>query len=114
MATVIGPTGPLNKTALATAVAAELGVSIDDGYRALDAVLNTITRTVTAGYDVTVTNFGTFRAVVHPARTARNPKTGDPVQVPARPAVHFRVAPRLREVVQGGDPAASIRKRPSK
>jgi DNA-binding protein HU-beta len=107
-------TGPLNKTDLAAAVAAELGVSLDDGYRALDAVINTIARTVTSGHDVTVTNFGTFRAVKHSARTARNPQTGAPVQVPVRAAVHFRVSPRLREVVRGGDPSASIRKRPSK
>lgn len=108
------PNRPLNKTALAATVAGELGVSLDDGFRALNAVLDSITRTVVAGHDVTITNFGTFRAVQHPARIARNPQTGAPVPVPARPAVHFRVAPRLREVVRGGDPAASIRKRPSK
>jgi nucleoid DNA-binding protein len=114
MTTAIQPTGPLNKTSLAAAVAAQLGVSIDDGYRALDAVLNTITRTVAAGHDVTVTNFGTFRAVEEAARIRRNPQTGESVPVPAYPTVRFRVSPRLREVVRSGDPAASIRKRRSK
>ena len=47
------PTGPLNKTQLAEAVADQLGCSLKDGYRVLDAVLDTITRTVTAGHDVT-------------------------------------------------------------
>lgn len=114
MTTVVQATGPLNKTGLAAAVAAELGVSIDDGYRALNAVLNTITRTVTAGHDVTVTNFGTFRAVEEASRVRRNPQTGDRVPVPAHPTVRFRVSPRFREVVRSGDPSASIRKRPSR
>src|SRR5690606_4033537 len=78
-------TGPLNKTGLAATVAGQLGVSLDDGYRALNAVLDSITRAVTAGHDVSITNFGTFRAIEHPARTARNPQTGAPVPVPARP-----------------------------
>jgi DNA-binding protein HU-beta len=108
------PTTPLNKTQLAAAVAAQLGVSLDDGFRTLDAVLDTITRTVTTGRDVTITNFGTFRAVTHAARTARNPQTGAPVPVPQRAVVHFRVAPRLQQVVRAGDPTASIRKRSSR
>lgn len=106
--------GPLNKTQLAAAVAGELGVSLDDGFRALNAVLDSITRTVVSGHDVTITNFGTFRAIEHSARLARNPQTGERIPVPARASVHFRVAPRLREVVRAGDPTASIRKRPSK
>lgn len=108
------PNGDLNKTRLAAAVAAELGVTRDESFRVLNAVLDTITRAVTAGHDVTITNFGTFRAVEEVARTRRNPQTGERFARPAYPTVRFRVAPRLREVVRGGDPAASIRKRPSK
>lgn len=107
------PTGPINKTGLAVAVANDLGITTKQAYRVLDSVFGTVSRTVTAGHDVTLTNFGTFRAVVHPARKARNPQTGERVPVPARRAVHFRVSPRLREVVQAGDPTAPIKKRPS-
>jgi nucleoid DNA-binding protein len=107
-------TGPLNKTGLAAAVAGELGVSLDEGFRALNAVIDSIARTVAAGHDVTITNFGTFRAIEAPSRKARNPQTGERVQVPARADVRFRVSPRLRAVVRAGDPSASIRKRPSK
>lgn len=108
------PTGPLNKTGLAEAVAADLGISVQDGFRVLDAVLGPIARTVTAGHDVTVTNFGTWRHVHHPARKARNPQTGEKVTVPARSAVRFRVSPRLQDVVNGGDPSASLKKRRSR
>lgn len=107
------PTGPLNKTRLAELVAADLGIDLKDAYRVLNTIFGTVARTVTAGHDVTVTNFGTWRAVEHPARMARNPHTGEPVQVPSRAAVHFRVAPRLQDVVRAGDPTASLKKRPS-
>jgi len=105
---------PLNKTDLAKAIAWELGVTTRDGFRALNVVLDTIAASVTAGHDVTITNFGTFQAVERAARAARNPQNGEPVMLPARAAVRFRVLPRLRDVVRAGDPSASIRKRPSK
>ena len=60
------PNGPLNTTALAAHVARELGVTLDDGHRAVDAVLNTITRALAAGHSVTVTNFGSWHAVDRP------------------------------------------------
>jgi DNA-binding protein HU-beta len=109
----VTPTGPLNKTRLAETVGADLGIPLKDACRVLDAVFGAIGRTVTAGHDVTVTNFGTFRAVAHPARWARNPQTGERVRVPAKAAVRFRVSPRLEEVVQAGDPTASLKKRRS-
>ena len=108
------PTGPLNKTQLAEAVADQLGCSLKDGYRVLDAVLDTITRTVVAGHDVTITNFGTFRATQAPARLAYNPQTGGRVPVAEKPVMRFRTSPRLREVVKAGDPTVAIRKRPSR
>ncbi len=47
---------------------------------ALDHVLDTIQRTVTAGEKVVITGFGVFEKVDRPARTARNPATGERVQ----------------------------------
>lgn len=107
-------TRDLNKTALAQAVADELGVPFADGHRAVDAVLNTITRTVAAGHSVTVTNFGSWHAVQRPACTRRNPQTGEPVAVPARQEVRVLLSPALRDAVAAANPNASIRKRPSK
>lgn len=107
------PAGPLNKTRLAEAVAADLGITIPDAFRAIDATLGAIVRTNAAGHDVTITNFGTFRAVTDPARIARNPQTGRTVEVPARPTVRFRVAPRLAEIIRSGDASASLKKHPS-
>jgi nucleoid DNA-binding protein len=103
----------LNTTRLGEAVAIELGVSNEQGLRTVETVLGIVARAVTAGYPVAVTNFGTWRPVDHPARTARNPQNGRPVPIPAHQGVRFRISPRLRDLVRAGDPtAATIRKHP--
>ncbi|MFI8535428.1 HU family DNA-binding protein [Streptomyces aquilus] len=110
--TPAAPTGPLNKTQLAEVVAADLGIPAAEGGRVLEAVFDAIVRTNAAGHDVTITNFGTFRAVEDPARKARNPQTGQPVDIPPRPTVRLRVSPRLAEILRARDTAASIAKLP--
>ncbi len=39
---------------------------------------------------------GTFNRKVKPARTARNPRTGDPIAVPARSVLTFKASPATR------------------
>lgn len=113
MTTIARINGRLNTTLLGEAVAIELGVSLDDGARAVQAVLGVITRAVVAGHPVAVTNFGTWMPIQRPSRIARNPVTGQPVVVPARQEMAFRQSDRLRELVAAADPvAASIRKHP--
>ncbi|MEV0691813.1 HU family DNA-binding protein [Streptomyces sp. NPDC050388] len=107
MTTVVRPTGPLNKTRLAEAVALQLGVSNEDGIRAVEAVLNVIARTVAGGHSVTVTNFGSWIPKHRPASTRRNPQNGDPVPVPAHTRLFFRLSDRLAAAVRAQDPAAA-------
>lgn len=113
MSTKAQITGRLNTTALGEAVAVDLGISQQEGSRVLQAVLDVITRAVTAGHPVAVTNFGTWLPVHRPERTAHNPATGGTVTVPARQELRFRPSDRLRELVASEDPAAAtIRKQP--
>lgn len=93
-------TGKLNTTALAEAVATDLGISNSAAEDAVRAVFNTITRAVASGHDVAVTNFGTFRSVRAEQRTAYNPQTGGKVTVPAHQKLAFRASRRLRENVR--------------
>ena len=44
--------------------------------------------------------FGIFQTVVKKERQARNPRTGDPVNVPAKAAVHFKVGRKMKEAVR--------------
>lgn len=48
---------------------------------------------------VEIRGFGAFSLRLRPARQSRNPRTGEPVAVPARHAVHFRPGAELRERV---------------
>ncbi|MFD7016056.1 HU family DNA-binding protein [Streptomyces sp. NPDC059928] len=108
MTTTARITGPLTKRGLGEAVAAELGITPGEAHRVVEAVLNTIARTTAAGHPVAVTSFGTWRPVQRPARPARNPQSGEPVQVPARMQLRFRVSPQLKKAVMAGDPDAAV------
>lgn len=51
--------------------------------------------------EVRVTGFGTFSSTKRAARTARNPKTGEPIQIPEKMAPKFSPATALKEKVNG-------------
>jgi len=103
----------MNKTQLGEAVADDLGCSKEDGLLAVEAVLDAIARTVAGGETVRVTNFGTWLPVQRPERTARDPRNGDPITVPARQEMSFIQSDRLRELIRAADPeTATIRKLP--
>lgn len=58
----------------------------------VDALLNLIVGAAAAGDKVIIQGFGTFAMKTRPARTARNPQTGLPVEVPAKSALTFKPA----------------------
>lgn len=89
----------MNKQQLIDAAAdsAELGKS--DMSKALDALLGTITDALKAGEKVAVTGFGTFEVRDRAARTARNPQTGEEIDVPAQRAPAFKAGKALKEAV---------------
>ncbi|MFE5871603.1 HU family DNA-binding protein [Streptomyces roseifaciens] len=97
----------MNKGALVEAVARELGLGRPDADQLVTVVLDTIARATASGTTVAITNFGTWRPRIRPARKARNPKTGGTVAVPARQQLRFVVSPHLRKAVAAEDPAAA-------
>lgn len=78
----------------------ENGLSKSDATAAVDGVLDAITAAMNSGEKVTLTGFGTFEVVPTPARTGRNPQTGDPVDIPAGWRVKFRSGKQLKEAVR--------------
>src|SRR5262249_29731041 len=70
----------VNKAELIDALAARLGDK-KSAATALDAVLAEIQTAVTKGDKVAITGFGVFEKRLRAARTARNPRTGEPVKV---------------------------------
>ena len=91
----------MNKSQLKDAVAEASGLSGADAERALDAVIDSITKTVAAGEKVTIPGFGTFEARERSARTGRNPQTGAEIQIAASTAPAFKAGAAFKAAVSG-------------
>lgn len=59
---------------------------------AVDEVLKAITDYAAKGHKITLQGFGTFEMKTRAARTARNPSTGLPVEVPAKTSLTFKAS----------------------
>lgn len=89
-----------NKTQLVDALSEQLG-DRRVAAQAVDALFDYIIRSVDKGERVTITGFGSFEPRERAARTARNPRTGDVVQVPKTTVPAFRAGTLFRDVVSG-------------
>ena len=62
-------------------------------------LVDTMTRALAKGQRIEIRGFGSFDLNERPARTGRNPKTGERVQVPAKKVPHFKPGKELCERV---------------
>lgn len=88
-----------NKAEIIEFVAQEYGLPRTQVERVVSTVLGCII------YDTriegcTIRNFGRFQVTTRAARTGKNPKTGEPVEIPERKRVKFTPAKLFREAVQ--------------
>jgi len=91
----------VNKAELIDSIAARLGDNKKAASEAVEAVIDTITRTVAKGEKVAITGFGIFEKVERAARVARNPATGARVKVKKTSVPKFRPGTQLKAVVSG-------------
>lgn len=75
--------------------------------RAVDTIFGEITEALVRGDRVELRGFGAFFVRKRKARTARNPRSGEIVTVPAKPRPYFRTGKALRERLNGGYIAAT-------
>ena len=73
----------MNMTDLIDHVVQEAGLDKRAARKAVDAVLSGITATAEKGEDVKLTGFGVFKMRETEAREGKNPKTGEPISIPA-------------------------------
>lgn len=92
----------MNKADLAQDIAGRLGLERKDAAAALDAVLEAIGENVAKGEKLSLSGFGIFERVDRDARTARNPATGESIEVAATKVVKFKPASALKTQVAGG------------
>ena len=91
----------MNKAQLAALVAEKLGIAKKDATEAVDAVLNSIIESVVVGNKVSLAGFGIFEGVIRAAREARNPRTGETVEVPETTVPKFKPAQAFKEALKG-------------
>ena len=77
----------------------EFDITKSDLASILDAFVNVVVGYVSSGDVVRVKNLGTFDAAERAAREARNPQTGEVIQVPQRMAPRFRPAKSFKEAI---------------
>jgi len=85
----------MTKTELISGMAKETGLTKADSERALNAFLAVAKATIKKDGRFPLAGFGTFVVVNRKARTGRNPRTGQPIQIKASKAVRFRPGKEL-------------------
>ncbi len=89
----------MKKSEMIESLANATGLSKADSTKAFNEVFEMIKGELAKGNNVAVSGFGTFKVSNRAARTARNPKTGAAIQVPASKAVKFQVSSELKRIV---------------
>ena len=89
----------MNKNELVAKVADQSGLSKKDAGKALAAVIDTITAALVAGDKVQLVGFGTFETKQREARTGRNPRSGETIEIPAASLPAFKAGKALKDAV---------------
>ena len=89
----------MSKTDLVNYIAEEAGLTKADAARALDAFMGGVVKGLKEDKKVALTGFCTFNAVAKEAKVGRNPRTGEPVNIPSRTAVTVKVGSKLKDAL---------------
>ncbi len=89
----------MNKAELIDAIADSADLSKASANRALDAALDTITSAMKKGDTVTLVGFGTFTVRTRAARTGRNPRTGETINIKAAKVPAFKPGKALKDAL---------------
>jgi DNA-binding protein HU-beta len=90
----------MNKAELIEAVAKVTEMTKADTERAIDAVIDVVTKNIKKKDGVKLVGFGTFAVSSRKARVGRNPQTGEEIQIPARKVPVFRPGKELKDSVR--------------
>ena len=89
----------MNKSELIDAVAGAGDLSKADAARAVDGVVAAVTQALKAGDQVTIVGFGTFLVRQREARSGRNPRTGETIQIKSSKVPAFKASKALKDAV---------------
>ncbi len=89
----------MNRNELISAVATTSGLSKGDVTKAVDGVFNAITDALKSGDEVRLVGFGTFAVSERAASQGRNPRTGDPIDIPPTKQAKFKAGKQLKDAL---------------
>jgi DNA-binding protein HU-beta len=89
----------MKKTDLIDAMADAADISKAAAGRALDGMIDAITAALKNGEPIAITGFGTFLVRERAARSGRNPKTGETIEIAASRAPAFKAGKGLKDAV---------------
>jgi len=89
----------MNKTDLINEIAAKSGLSKKDSEAALGATICAVTEALKKGEKVQLVGFGIFDVKNRAARIGRNPKTKEPINIPATTTPVFKAGKALKDAV---------------
>lgn len=89
----------MNKSELIESIAKDAEISKAAAGRALDGMMNAVTKALKSGDTVTLVGFGTFYVGNRAARSGRNPKTGATITIPASKTPKFRAGKTLKDSI---------------
>ncbi|MBI3948088.1 MAG: HU family DNA-binding protein [Armatimonadetes bacterium] len=89
----------MNKSELVTAVAEKSGLKRKDAADAVDALVDTIREELSKGGEVSIIGFGAFGVKERAERIGRNPRTSEPLTIPAGRAPVFKAGKALKDAL---------------
>lgn len=96
----------MTKAELVEDVARAAELTKKDAERLVEIVFESIIETLNQGEKIELRGFGSFRVRERGARRGRNPKTGDPVNIPAKRVPYFKPGKELKELINDDGTAA--------
>jgi len=96
----------MTKAELVEDVARAAELTKKDAERLVEIVFESIIETLNQGEKIELRGFGSFRVRERGARRGRNPKTGDPVNIPAKRVPYFKPGKELKELINDDGPPA--------
>lgn len=90
----------MNKADIVAVVHQQLGGTKVQAEQIVDLMIDAIVNTLKKGEEVSIAGLGIFSAKQRAARTARNPRTGESIQVAAMRVPKFRAAKALKDAVK--------------
>jgi DNA-binding protein HU-beta len=90
----------MNKGELVAKIASDAKITRTQAAKALNSLVDNVTKTLKGGKKVTIVGFGTFGTSKRKARTGRNPQTGKPIKIAAKRVARFTAGKQLKDAVR--------------